>query len=129
MKRLSESLNEVYEWYDIDNKLKLLKSYYHILGNNPSNDNADLAKTYFRLIYNFLIIERMFSEDIKQANKELNKNLELPKLDNIDDIYNLFLKLYDPDSEVRFAIETFDSVESVRVFIENNRRKIHNTFM
>lgn len=119
--RYGDRLNSISEnnnWYDIDPKLKTLKSYIHILNNN--RNNSLLAKTYFTILHNFLIIERMFYDDVKLAGKEINKHLNLEKLNNERDVYQKFLELYDTNSHIRFAIETFDSIESIRQYLNNN---------
>jgi hypothetical protein len=111
-------LNEHDDWYDIDPKLKILKSYIHILNN--SGKEYDLAKQYFLILHNFLIVERMFADEVKAANKEINKNLILEPLNDDREVYQKFLELYDVNSNVRFGVETLDSIESVRQFLKNN---------
>ena len=112
------SINEENNWYDIDPKLEILKSYIHILNNSQKEYN--LAKTYFIILHNFLIIERMMYADVKEAGKEINKHLNLEKLNNEKDVYQKFLELYDNNSHIRFAVETLDSIESVRQYLNNN---------
>jgi len=104
------------DWYDIDEKLKILKSYIHILNNDSKK--YELAKKYFIILHNFLLIERMFYEEVKEARKEINKHLNLEKLNDQHDVYQKFLELYDINSHIRFAIETFDSIESIRLFLK-----------
>jgi len=113
------SLNEQDQWYDIDPKLKILKSYIHIL-NNGSGENHDLAKQYFLILHNFLIVERMFAEEVKAAGKEINKNLNIEPLNDEQEVYQKFLELYDVNSNVRFGVETLDSIESIRQFLNKN---------
>lgn len=134
MKMFNEFLNENNNWYDIDNKLYLLKSYYHILDNNDIRktdkvnsdvevDNAqnEFAKHYFMLLHNFLIVERMFYDDVVASGKEIYKYLELEPLKTTKEIHTRFLELYDVHHIVRNHIETFDSVEPIRKYLENNR--------
>lgn len=103
------------DWYDIDDKLTILKNYIHILQN--SKKDYDLAITYFICLHNFLIVERMFYEDIKLSNKEINKFLKLEKLTNQKDVYNKFLELYDVNNIVRSNAETLDNIDSVREYL------------
>jgi hypothetical protein len=102
-------------WYDIDDKLSILKSYIHILKN--SKEDYDLAISYFIILHNFLIVERGFFEDIKLHNKEINKYLKLEKLNNEKDVYDKFLELYDINNIVRNNVETIDSIDSVGEYL------------
>lgn len=118
---LKQIINEEIEWYDIDQKLYLLKSYIHILNNSDTGEgDYDTAKTYFIILHNFLIIERMFAEDVKQAGKEINNNLDLSPLNTPEEVMNLFTTLYDQHHPVRFGVETLDSIEPIRVYLNNN---------
>jgi hypothetical protein len=130
--------------FNKDEKLKSLKSYIYILKNSDSyieniglvddsqlkkdSMNIDTAINYFTIIHNFLIIERMYSSEVKQANKELNKYLQVKKMNNIDDVLEEFFKLYDINGKVRLAVETFGSIENIRVFLKN-RESVYRTLM
>lgn len=119
--RYGDRLNSISEndnWYDINPKLEILRSYIHILKN--SQKEYELAITYFIILHNFLIIERMFYDDIKEAGKEINKHLNVEKLNNEQEVYQKFLELYDINSPVRFAVETLDSIDSVNQYLEKN---------
>tara|TARA_R110000772_G_scaffold141428_2_gene251079 strand:- start:41 stop:466 length:426 start_codon:yes stop_codon:yes gene_type:complete len=106
-------------WYDIDDKLKRLRSYIHILDNTTKfgDVNADTAKVYFTIIHNFLVIERQFFPEVEAANKELNKYLKLKPLNGGEEVMAKFRELYDTKHPVRFSVETLDSIESIRKFI------------
>lgn len=109
------------KWYNIDDKLYLLKSYISILKN--SDKDYDLAISYFTVLHNFLIIERMFYEDVKLANKEINKYLQLEKLSNEEEIYGKFLELYDNEkSIIRTNVETFDNIERINLYLKANTK-------
>lgn len=108
---------------DIDDKLELLKSYIHILNN--SDDDYELAKTYFIILHNFLIIERGFFDDVVASGKQINKFLNLKKLNNASEVYNKFLELYDINHKVRNNVETFDNIESVRQYL-SKRQEVLN---
>jgi len=112
-----------YGWYDIDDKLKLLKSYVHILNN--TNEDYVLEISYFKMLYNYLIIERMFYKDVVLAGKEINKNLHLEKLKSKKAVVDKFIELYDSEkSIVRFNVETLDNIDSVNKYIVQNNFKI-----
>jgi hypothetical protein len=119
-KRITELAGLKQGWhYDIDDKLKMLKSYIHIIKNAEKEpDEFLLPKKYFLILYNWLIIERMFYPDVVATNKELNKYLDLPKLNTIDEVLKKFTELYDNYGKVRFAVETFDSIESIRQYLK-----------
>jgi len=101
---------------DIDEKLKILKSYYQIL-NNDKDSEHNLAKTYFIILYNFLIVERMFYDEVVAANKEINKNLKVEKLNSAKDVLKKFEELYDTHHIIRTNVETLDSIEPIRIFL------------
>ena len=116
VKNFNQFINESKDtWYDIDDKLVLLKSYTHILKN--SKENYDLAISYFIVLHNFLIVERGFFDDVKLHNKEINKYLKLEKLNNEIDVYNKFLELYDTNHIVRNNVETIDNIDSVGEYL------------
>ena len=116
VKNWKQFLNENKDtWYDIDDKLSILKSYIHILKN--SKENYDLAISYFIVLHNFLIVERGFFDDVKLYNKEINKYLKLEKLNNEKDVYNKFLELYDRHNIIRNNVETIDNIDSVGEYL------------
>ena len=128
----------------IKNKLKILKQYVKTLKSSDSyipnlglcGDseikkgavNIDIAISYFTIIYNFLIIETKFPQLVKMSGKELNIYLDIESVDGVDDVLVKFLELYDPTHKVRFAVETFDSIEEVREFIKLNDN-LYNEFL
>lgn len=68
----------------------------------------------------------IFISKIKSSNKEILKHLDdlKPIIDEISEeekpaiIQSEFERLYDPNHPVRFAVETLDSVEEVRIIKE-----------
>ena len=115
--KFGEFLNEEKDnWYEIEPKLELLKSYINII-NNDTNGDAQLAINYFTVLHNFLIIERMFYNDVVASKKEINKYLILNRCNSIEDVNNLFNELYDVNSKVRNNVETFDNIESIRIYL------------
>lgn len=108
-------------WYDMSDKLYLLRSYINILKN--SDKDYQLAISYLMILHNFLIIERMFYEDVKLANKEINKYLQLEKLDSEEEVYNKFLELYDNEkSIIRINVETLDNIEPIGLYLKANSK-------
>lgn len=106
-------------WYDINKKLKILKGYIKILKNDDEDKNR-LAITYFIILHNFLIIERMFYPEISLAKKEINKFLELEKLNNVDDVMNKFSELYDINNPVRNNVELLGNIQSVGEYLNSH---------
>ena len=120
---------KLFESITVDDKLAILKNYIQILKKSDKysenfDSNCDLAVAYFTIIYNFLIIEEMFHTQVVQANKELNKYLDIIKLDNENDIMDKFFELYEPNHNVRFAVETFDSIEDIRIYLGGHKHLI-----
>ena len=78
---------------------------------------------YFIIIHNFLYLEDRYFDIVKLSGKELNKYLKLPKLESLDDVINKFNELYDSNSKIRFGVETFDSIEEIRLSLNDLRMK------
>ena len=86
----------------------------------------DLARKYFESLIDSIVYELYFPEEIKSAGKEILKHLgdlkpitdEMSEEEKLAIIQSEFERLYDPNHPVRFAIETLDSVEEVRVIKE-----------
>ena len=86
----------------------------------------DLVTNFFTALSNSLIYELYFPEEIKSADKEILKHLGdlKPITDDMSEekklaiIQSEFEQLYNPNHPVRFAIETLDSVEEVRIIKE-----------
>lgn len=82
--------------------------------------------SFFESVVDGLVYQVVFSEEIKSAGKEILKHLGdlKPITDDMSEekklaiIQSEFERLYDPNHPVRFAIETLDSVEEVRIIKE-----------
>jgi hypothetical protein len=71
-----------------------------------------IERAFFKVVASFLYVEYNYQADVNLAKKNLLSSIE-------HDLYNLssadfFTKCYDPHHLCRFAIETFDSIESIR---------------
>lgn len=85
-----------------------------------------ITTIYFEALLDALVYELYFPEEIKSAGKEILKHLGdlKPITDDMSEekklaiIQSEFERLYDPNHPVRFAIETLDSVEEVRIIKE-----------
>ncbi len=107
---------------DYTRNQKRLREYIKIL---KDSDIDGIYLNYFIIIHNFLFIENKYIELVKICGKELNSNLNLPKLLTKDEVIDKFTELYDVNSLVRFSVETFDSIDEVRLFLLENP-KIYN---
>jgi hypothetical protein len=106
--------------------LKILKENYDLglIKDEGGNYNKfDIIIRYFIIIHNFLYLEDRYFDVVKLSGKELNKYLKLPKLENLDDVINKFNELYDSNSKIRFGVETFDSMEEIRLSLNDLRNK------
>lgn len=102
-KRLREYIKILKENYD----LGIVKDY------GGDYNKFDIIIRYFIIIHNFLYLENSYFDIVKLSNKEINKYLNLPKLESLDDVISKFTELYDTNNKVRFAVETLDSIEEV----------------
>lgn len=81
---------------------------------------------FFHQLNSGLVFELYFPEEIKAAGKEILKHLgdlkpitdDMSEEEKLAIIQSEFERLYDPNHPVRFAIETLDSVEEVRIIKE-----------
>jgi len=88
--------------------------------------NQDEVFNFFELLLDSVVFELYFQESFQSANKTILKHLSdlKPINDNMSDeeklgiIQSEYERLYHPDHPVRFAIETLDSIEEVRIIRE-----------
>lgn len=109
--------------------LKLLCSvvdYIILLTKSIQNNNLSIQASFFDILASAICYELYFPEEIKSAGKEILKHLEnlkpindgMSEEEKLAIIQSEFERLYDPNHPVRFAIETLDSVEEVRIIKE-----------
>ena len=101
----------------------LFKSNEYENGNRVEDDGYsynvyNLWVTFLTFLHNSLHIEEKLHDEFKLANKEINKFLDLRKTNDFSEIIQLCQKYYSPYSEVRFGLETMDSIEEVRLYME-----------
>jgi predicted RNA methylase len=101
-----------------------LKSYINYIILLVELSKNDTVLVFFDQLVNSLVFELYFPEEIKSAGKEILKHLGdlKPITDDMSEEEKLAIiqseRLYDPNHPVRFAIETLDSVEEVRIIKE-----------
>ena len=88
--------------------------------------SATTTLDFFYHLTDSLVFELYFPEELKSANKEILKHLGdlKPITDDMSDeeklaiIQSEFERLYDDNHPVKYAIETLDSIEEVRIIKE-----------
>lgn len=138
---LKENLNEAVST-DFTKNQKRLREYIKILKENyglgsvkdegGDYNKFDIYLRYFIIIHNFLFLENKYFDIVKSSGKEINKHLDLPKLETLADVINKFSELYEPNSsKVRFSVETLDSIEEIRLLLPTLKdftNKIYRSF-
>ena len=109
-------------------KINLINSSILILNDYIRNIYLEnkIQFSFFKHIANGIVFELYFPEEIKSAGKEILKHLgdlkpitgDMSEEEKLAIIQSEFERLYDPNHHVRFAIETLDSVEEVRIIKE-----------
>lgn len=114
--------------------IELLINYLAYL----KTSHSELPYMFFEQLLNSLVFELYFPSEIKAAGKEILKHLgdlkpitplrpsgtspqgevQMSEEEKLAIIQSEFERLYDPNHPVRFAIETLDSVEEVRIIKE-----------
>lgn len=101
-------------------------SFIEYLTTLAKADRQSMRYSFFDKLNDAIIYELYFPEEIKLAGKEILKHLgdlkpindEMIEEEKLAIIQSEFERLYDPNHPVRFAIETLDSVEEVRIIKE-----------
>lgn len=98
----------------------------YLLEWNKHKEKNTVESKFFESVLDAIVFELFLNEEIKSAGKEILKHLGdlKPITDDMSEekklaiIQSEFERLYDPNHPVRFAIETLDSVEEVRIIKE-----------
>lgn len=141
-KEMREEINKLKNWkqflsegvsINFTENQKRLREYIKILKENydlgmvkdggGDYNKFDIIIRYFIIIHNFLYLENSYFDIVKLSNKEINKYLNLPKLESLNDVISKFTDLYDANSKVRFSVETLDSIEEIRLLLNDLRNK------
>ena len=93
---------------------------------NKHKEKNTIESKYFQSVLDVIIFQLFLEEEIKSAGKEILKHLgdlkpiadDMSEEEKLAIIQSEFERLYDPNHPVRFAIETLDSVEEVRIIKE-----------
>ena len=103
--------------------ITVIQDYNYLLSASMTDK---LPLSFFDELNNSVFYELYFPEEIKSAGKEILKHLgdlkaitdDMSEEKKLAIIQSEFERLYDPNHPVRFAIETLDSVEEVRIIKE-----------
>lgn len=106
-----------------DGLIKIIVQYLIELSNKK---NLNILYSYFETVIHSIVYELYFHYEIKSSGKEIIKHLgdlkpitdKMSEEEKLAIIQSEFERLYDPNHPVRFAIETLDSVEEVRIIKE-----------
>ncbi len=116
--------------YIENDTLSVIYKYLCVL---HSHSEENINTVYFSSVVDALVYELYFPKEIKSAGKEILKHLgdlpngqaglkpitdEMSEEEKLAIIQSEFERLYDPNHPVRFAVETLDSVEEVRIIKE-----------
>ncbi len=93
---------------------------------NKHKEKNTVESKFFESVLDAIVFELFLNEEIKSAGKEILKHLgdlkpitdDMSEEEKLAIIQSEFERLYDPNHPVRFAIETLDSVEEVRIIKE-----------
>jgi hypothetical protein len=104
--------------------LSLIVEYLNSFKSDKTNN--DVRVTFFESLINSIIYEFYFQSELKSANKEIIKHLgnlkpitdEMSEEEKLAIIQAEFQRLYDDNHPVKYAIETLDSIEEVRIIKE-----------
>jgi hypothetical protein len=115
-------LVEIYtiKWIDMYKLDQVIKRFKTIAQEFPEND---IARDYYNIIVGFMLIEHKHKDIVLQCNKPIYHHFQY-NLPNRGREYFEFL--YNPHHPVRFAVETFTSIEEVKdevkQFFENRNK-------
>lgn len=98
----------------------------YLLEWNKHKEKNTTESKFFESVLDTIVFELFLNEEIKSAGKEILKHLgdlkpitdDMSEEEKLAIIQSEFERLYDPNHPVRFAIETLDSVEEVRIIKE-----------
>ncbi|PQJ17030.1 TaqI-like C-terminal specificity domain-containing protein [Nonlabens tegetincola] len=99
-------------------------TFYKGLYKDKSKESA--ISNYYELVIDTIVYEILFKSEFQSVNKTILKHLKdlkpindsMSEEEKLGTIQSEYERLYHPDHPVRFAIETLDSIEEVRIIRE-----------
>jgi len=89
---------------------------------DPDIFNCANAYDYFNMCIFALEMEGKYRDEFKACGKELLEHVEVPTLDTIEQILSYYFEIYNPEHQIRYVIETMDSITSVKNDILENKK-------
>lgn len=83
-----------------------------------NNENFLLQKGWFTWCVKALYLEDAFKKEFKACGKELLIHFDVPEVNTMAEVNEYFLEIYDVNHPIRNIVETMDSIEEVRVILE-----------
>jgi len=105
--------------FDYFKNLTILKNYVRTLIYERNHESDNISISFLKQLHNYLIIEKKCFDEVQSANLEINKYLNLKYLSLEKDIYDVFVKLYDPEHIIRNNMENFDRLEIIKEILKN----------
>lgn len=115
------------ERLNIGNKIKHLAIWSLLNQAGHLDQDYNLWATWSRCIASAIYLENMFWDDVQACNKSVYTNLEGREkwvYGVKADVLEWCSMTYDPHHKLRFAVETLDSIESVRLYLENKSKEV-----
>jgi len=102
-----------------EKNLKILKHYIKILKTESNTDIISIPIKFFIILHNYLVLEKMFQEELKVGcgSIMLNEFLHIEWYNNSKEIYETFEKLYDPNHIIRNNMEKFNEIPIISDFL------------
>ena len=112
--------NKIDEFDTYFKNLEILKGYIDAL--NISKEINKVMLSYAIILHNFIILERIYSEEVEQSGYEINKYLNLDSHLSYQQytINKVLIELYGPSHKVRNNVETINRVKPIGNFLSSN---------
>jgi hypothetical protein len=78
-----------------------------------------VKKSYYETIVEYLLLEREYTLEVRRAGKPIYHYFKFQLPNESTDYFHFLYNTYNP---VRFAVETFDSIEEIRLELEKRRK-------
>lgn len=93
----------------------IIRNFVSVLKNRTQSVNIELFIGYLVVLHNALLLEEKYSVLFENSGKEINRFLDFPNSNSLCAVLAVCLTYFDNNHAVRFAIETMDSIEEVRL--------------
>lgn len=83
-------------------------------------DENEVQYSWFTWCVKALLLEEIFDTEFIKAGKHILKHFNVPKVETVEDINIYFLEIYNVHHPIRNNIETMDSIQEVREYVNLN---------